>query len=180
MSKLNFTKITNIATGAVMSDGTMQTNLDTIGVTKEGTASVNFAEPETTYVYGEETDTAVAAIEGSAERSVVIESLIIEASVLAGLIGATYTAGGGGNPENLKMPASAAQQLRALQFSALNTDNEPVIVKFPKVKVSYSIPGTVGKKDARGWQLTFTILQPDDGAGNLTPWMDIDVGPDVA
>ncbi|MBR8535388.1 hypothetical protein KDU71_07435 [Carboxylicivirga sediminis] len=176
MAKVNFAKIASFKTGDVMANGTMQTSLAALAGIKEGSASLNIGEPEVTDINIEESDTPFASSEGSREVDLTLEIIGAEAQQLAPLIGGTYTAASAGNREKITIGAGVGSVLKAIEFAGKNADGEDVIVSLPKTKILYSVPGTITKNDVRGWQLKCKVLQPDDGAGNLTDWMIIESG----
>jgi len=176
MSKVNIAKLTAFKTGAVLATGLMQSSLTALAGMKEGSASLNLGEPETTDINIEESSTPFASIEGSAENDLTIEVIGAEAQALAPLIGGNYSAATGSDPEQIAMPAASTAAQRAIQLEGENSDGEPIIIAIPKGKIIRSVPGTIGKGDVRGWQLKCKILQPDDGGGNLTDWLIFKVG----
>jgi len=165
MAKMEFAKITSVKFGTVMADGTMQTTLNELGVIKKGTATLNFAEPDITDIEIEESDTPYASKKGTGEKDLTMTLLGIETVNLATLLGGTYTAATGSVPEQIAMPSSTNDVLRAVQLEGQNADGEPVIIAIVKSNVIISSSDTITKDDVAGWTIKCKILQPVNASG---------------
>lgn len=177
MPKVNITNLTSFKTGDVMADGSMQATLVQAYGMKEGSASINIGEPESTDIFVEESDVAFASVSGKRESDITIELIGVEAQVLAPLLGATYTAANVTNGEVMTWPAAGVAVTKAIELKGLNSDGLPVTVSVPKAKIYSSTTGNVGRGDARGWQIKGKIQVPVNVAGVAQPWMKWEVGP---
>ena len=165
MAKMEFAKITSVKFGQVMADGTMQTTLSELGVIKKGTATLNFAEPDITDIEIEESDTPYASKKGTGEKDLTMTLLGIETSNLATLLGGTYSAATASAPEQIAMPSSTNDVLRAVQLEGKNADGENVVIALVKTNVIVSTSDAITKDDVAGWTVKCKILQPVDGSG---------------
>lgn len=176
----NIHSITSVKYAAVEADGTIPESFSNVlyGV-KEGTATLNIAQRDTTKVFIEETFTPFAVIRGNmAESSLNMELIGVSLTTLAALSGWTRTAADVSNPEKIEIASSDSQVFLALQLTGKNDADEDVVVSIPRAAMNVGGAKTITKSDMVGVDVMSDILQPINSTTGVlvNPIVRIEVG----
>lgn len=162
MSQFNLKSIKTVKFGDVDATGAMQSTLTQLYGVKEGTLQVNIAPKDSTPINIEETPYPFDNIDGNvADPNVQMMLLGITMQQLATIWGGTYAAAGAGTKETVTFAASDETVYKALEVTGVSSENEEVVLSFPRTKLTTGIDGqTITKTDEVGATSSFMILQP--------------------
>ncbi len=157
--------------GDVGASGTMGGTLTTFTGIKEGTFTFSFAAPTTNDINIEESDFPYTQQVSGSPQSFTFELFGLNLSELVKFKGGTFTAGAAGTKDKWEAPTGIPDIVQSIAVTSKDGEENESVYSYVKCKIFAEQTQTNTKTDLIGLIVTATVLQPDDGAGNLTtPW----------
>lgn len=149
--------------------GVAGTVLTTYTGIKEGTFTFSMAAPTINDINIEESDFPYAQQVSGSPQSFSFELFGLKYSDLPAFKGGTFTPGVGGTRDTYSAPSVVPDIVQTIVFDSKDGAGNVGTYSYVKCKITAEQTQTNTKTDLVGLMVTATILQPDDGAGNLTP-----------
>lgn len=151
--------------------GVAGTVLTTYTGIKESTFTFSMVAPTTNDINIEESDFPYAQQVSGAPQSFTFELLGLKYSDVVAFKGGVFTPGAGGTRDKYAAPSVIPDIVQTFVFDSKDGAGNVGTYSYVKCQVTAEQTQTNTKTDLVGLMVTATILQPDDGAGNLTaPW----------
>ena len=154
--------------GDVGAGGTMGGTLTTYRGIKEGTFTFSLAAPTTNDINIEESDFPYTQQVSGSPQSFTFELFGLKLSEVPAFKGGTFTAGSGGTKDKWEAPTGIPDIIHSIAITSKDGEGNESVYSYVKCKIFAEQTQTNTKTDLIGLMVTATILQPDDGAGNLT------------
>ena len=148
--------------------GVIGPSLTTYVGIKEGTFTFSLVAPTTNDINIEESDFPYAQQVSGSPQSFTFELFGLKYSDLVAFKGGTFTPGTGGTRDKYEAPSTIPDIVQSIVFDSKDGANNVGTYSYVKCKITAEQTQTNTKTDLVGLMVTATILQPDDGAGNLT------------
>lgn len=148
----------SIKIGDIAVDGGMSTSLSALGITSEGTAILEQAEPETTEFYSEELDDPIEIVDKLGKTTLKWAITDFTPANMVKVLGGTVN--GVAPADTWEAPSVAANIEKSISIET----TKGLLIEIVRAKISARINMNLGKKNIGLVEITATVLTPTKAA----------------